>query len=191
MFLILTKAICQKSHPQFFLRHISLSRLNYMYFGHISFSEAYLIWYNNNHLFLNHKFAGHWSSSPHCADSHYGEAGVAVLHVSFILFLAPADYSEVIFSHDNGRSASMASKCNLEGNEREAKACRYFHSLAQLWQIISALFYFTKTSDEGAEKSLAGKLLPINSTLGKGVQSLGLHEPSLSQWRNVSLSSLI
>lgn len=134
---------------------------------------------------------------PHCADSHNGEAGVAVLHVSFILFLAPADYSEVIFSHDNGRSASMASKCNVEGNEREAKACRYFHSLAQIWQITSALFYFTKTSDvgphssKGAKKSLAGKLLPINSTLGKGVQSLELHEPSLSQWRNVSLSRLI
>lgn len=62
-FLIPAKTICQKSHPQFFLRHIFLSRLNYLYFRHVSFCEAYLMQYNKNHLFLNHKFAGHWSSS--------------------------------------------------------------------------------------------------------------------------------
>ena len=42
------------------------------------------------------------------------------------------------FTDDNGRSANMASKYNLEGSERVGKAHRYLTSLLYIWQISSA-----------------------------------------------------
>lgn len=89
---------------------------------------------NNNHLFINHKFASHLGYVLQCVDSHNGEAEVTLFHVSFIL-LEAAGYPEVIFCSWEWKNARVVSKYILDIYEKVGKAHRCLTSLVQMWHI--------------------------------------------------------
>lgn len=132
MYLILIKAVCQKPHPQFFLRYISLSRSIICTSGtsasvqhtmqqtiiiYFSITSLQVIW---GHCTSVYRFTlwGNWGGSA--ARVFYSPPGTRRLFGGHVLI-------------KQWKKCNSGLQVQLEVNERMGKAHRYLTSLAQMW----------------------------------------------------------